>query len=299
MINRNNQDREVIREYLLGHLDRDEAAETSMSEEILFDDKLAEVVESVEDEIIEEYLEGTLDPNTRKSVEGYFLQPPERQEKLRFTRAMERYLAAKPTLLAQDLVTVADEPMREVRVPHVSIERVAWWRLPFWAYGPIVAMVVFGLFAAGYVSVLQRKMTALEDDLGQEKAHNLNLTSQLSELQSPIVVLSLVLARPRSGGVLGEIPHLEVRPTTERIVVEVAVENQQASAYEVRLQTQRASEPVWAAKLLPIVSANGDGRLVFDLPAKALRPGVYSLQVSELAKNGATKYYDFTAETPR
>jgi len=295
----NNRDREVIRKYLLGHMDQDEAAETSMSDDILADDNLAEIVESVEDEIIEEYLEGTLDPDIRKSVEGYFLQPAERQEKLRFVQILDRHLAAKPVSLPGSPATVGDKRLKEARTRRFSGEHVAWWGSRFWVYGSVAAMVVFGLVAAGYLELLQRKLTALQDDLRQEKLHSVSLTNQLSQLQPAIVVLSLVSARPRSASVREEIPHLKIGPSTERIVVEVAVEHPQTSAYQVRLESNEAGAPVWAAKLSPIVSANGDARLVFDLSAKALRPGVYSLRVSEPERNGTVNYYDFEAEVPK
>ena len=292
----NNRDREVIREYLLGHLNQDEAAETSMSDDILADDKLAEMVESIEDEIIDEYLEGTLNPETRNSVEGYFLQPAERQEKLRFARVLERHLAARPISQLAKPAMVGDERLKDARPGRSNGERVPWLSSRIWVYGPVAAMVVFGLVGAGYLSLLQRKLTAVEDALRQERLHSVRLTNQLSQLQLPIVTLSLVSARPRSAVVRDEIPHLEIRPSTERVMVEVAVEHPQTSTYEVRLESNEGGAPIWMAKLSPIVSADGDARLVFDLSAKLLRSGVYSLRVSELAKNGTVKYYDFDAE---
>jgi hypothetical protein len=295
----NNRDRDVIREYLLGHLNQDEAAETSMSDDILADDKLAEVVESIEDEIIEEYLEGTLDPETRNSVEHYFLQPPERQEKLHFARVLERHLAARPISLPAKPALAGDELLKEARPGRFNGGRVRWLSARIWVYGPVAALVVFGLVAAGYLNLLQRKLTVVEDDLRQEKLHSARLSNQLSQLQLPIVVLSLVSARPRSAVVREEIPHLEIRPSTERVMVEVAVDRPQTSTYEVRLESNEGGAPIWTAKLSPIVSANGDARLVFDLSAKLLRSDVYSLRVSELAKDGTVKYYDFDAQAAK
>ena len=295
----NNRDRAVIREYLLGHLNQDEAAETSMSDDILADDKLAEVVESIEDEIIEEYLEGTLDRETRNSVEHYFLQPPERQEKLHFARVLERHLAARPISLLEKPAVAGDEPLKETRPGRSNRGGVSWLHSRFWVYGPVAATVVIALVAAGYLSLLQRKLTAVEDDLRQEKLQSTRLSNQLSQLQLPIVVLSLVSPRPRGAVVRGEIPHLEIRPSTERVMVEVAVDHPQTSTYEVRLESNEGGAPIWTAKLSPIVSANGDARLVFDLSAKLLRSDVYSLRVSELSKNGTVKYYDFDAEAAK
>src|SRR5215469_9895285 len=110
-------------------------------------------------------------------------------------------------------------------------------------------MVLFDLLGAGYLSLLQRKLTAVEDALRQERLHSVRLTNQLSQLQLPIVTLSLVSARPRSAVVRDEIPHLEIRPSTERVMVEVAVEHPQTSTYEVRLESNEGGAPIWMAKL--------------------------------------------------
>ena len=64
-------DLHLIRQYLLGRLDAQDERESALSEQILFNDELAELVESAEDEIIEEYLDGSLAPVDRKDVEGY------------------------------------------------------------------------------------------------------------------------------------------------------------------------------------------------------------------------------------
>ncbi|SRR6266851_474948 len=294
-----NPDRELLREYLLGRLDDDEAAELKISESILIDEELAEVAESVEDEILEEYVDGTLHSADRKAVEEYFLRPPERQRKLRFIETIERHFAGKLQPALEGGGILAKERPQGIHPGRGDSDRFAWWRDPLWAYGQVAAVILFGVGAASYVAVMQHKETVLQQDLAQEKVRSSILMKQVSQLQPPIVVLSLVTSRPRGANEREEMPRLDIKPSTERIVVEVEVQHLQAGAYKVRLEAQGDEAPIWAATLLPIVSDNGDARLVFDLPVKQLRSGVYSLAVSEPAGNGEAKHYDFEATMER
>ena len=293
-----NPDRGLLREYLLGRLDDDEAAELKISESILLDEELAEVAESVEDEILEEYVDGTLRFADRKAVEEYFLRPPERLRKLRFIETMERHFAGKPQPALEDEVLLTKERPQAIQPGRGDLDRVAWWKAPVWAYGQVAAVILFGVAAASYVAVINHKETVLQQDLVQEKVRSSALMQQANQLQPPIVVLSLVASRPR-GARQEEMPGLDIKPSTERILIEVEAEHLEAGAYKVELEVQGREAPIWEATLLPIVSGNGDARLVFDLPAKLLRSGVYSLAVSGAAGHGETKHYDFEAKVER
>src|SRR5215510_13627422 len=90
-MNRNLPDRSLIREYLLGRLDTKEELEHQLSQDIVFNDEVAEMVESIEEEIIEDFLDGTLDSADKDAVDRYFLRPRERQEKLRFARLLRQH----------------------------------------------------------------------------------------------------------------------------------------------------------------------------------------------------------------
>src|SRR5262249_31605802 len=89
-------DRNLVREYLLGRLDEQTEIEGRISDNIFLNDEMTDVVDSVEDEIIEEYLEGSLAPADKLAVDQYFLQAPERKEKLRFARLLKRHFETQP-----------------------------------------------------------------------------------------------------------------------------------------------------------------------------------------------------------
>jgi hypothetical protein len=81
---------ERIRRYLLGQLT--DGAREDFEQELLVDEDLFEELQVVEDELNDAYLLGELPRDERAQFEQYFLAAPERQEKLRFARALNRYV---------------------------------------------------------------------------------------------------------------------------------------------------------------------------------------------------------------
>jgi anti-sigma-K factor RskA len=84
---------ERIRRYLLGQLT--DGAREEFEREFLVDEELFEELLVVEDELNDEYLAGELASDERLQFEHHFLAAPERQEKLRFARVLNRYVTAR------------------------------------------------------------------------------------------------------------------------------------------------------------------------------------------------------------
>jgi len=78
-----------IRRYLLGELDDRTRAE--VEQKLLSDGEAFRELLVAEDEIIDDYASGRLDPEERADFEAHFLATPERQQKLRFARALHRH----------------------------------------------------------------------------------------------------------------------------------------------------------------------------------------------------------------
>ena len=81
-----------IRRYLLGELD--EAEQQRLEESLLTDDEMFEELLIVEDELVDEYINGQLAGTERARFEQHFLSTPERVEKLRFARAFKKKINA-------------------------------------------------------------------------------------------------------------------------------------------------------------------------------------------------------------
>jgi anti-sigma factor RsiW len=89
-----------IRQYLLGALSQEQAAE--IEERLLSDGELYEELLIAEDELVDQYLSGELSARERERVESHFLRAPERQEQLRFGHLLSRYVSAhRPEVAAE------------------------------------------------------------------------------------------------------------------------------------------------------------------------------------------------------
>jgi hypothetical protein len=79
-----------LRRYLLGELADD--ARDEIEQDLLIDEELFEELLVMEEELTDEYIEGNLANEERARFEQHFLATPERQQSLRFARALNRYL---------------------------------------------------------------------------------------------------------------------------------------------------------------------------------------------------------------
>lgn len=82
---------ESIKRYLLGQLP--EQAESDVEGRLLTDRDFYDELSIVEDELIDQYLGGALSDSDRRSFETHFVSSPERRQKVRFARALRKYVA--------------------------------------------------------------------------------------------------------------------------------------------------------------------------------------------------------------
>ena len=88
-------DHERIKDYLLGRIPEEEDAEVGAR--LLTDHQFYEELSIVEDELIDRYLGGTLSDSDRESFESHFVSSYERQQKVRFARALRKRVSVTQT----------------------------------------------------------------------------------------------------------------------------------------------------------------------------------------------------------
>lgn len=247
----------LIRQYLLGRFDEQDELESTLSEQILFDDDLAELVESVEDEIIEEYIDGALNPIDRKDVEGYFLRPPERKEKLRFARVLRRYFKAKQT-----------DSLNPV---------VPYWSARLRPYWPYAALILLAIVALAYTSHIRQREALLKAQIMQQRAPSADQAPSAPPVHPAVAVLTLDLGRHRDIGT--PIPRIDITRSTQRLIVEIVLPSKAPGPYDVRLESNETQGVIWSARLLPLFSPYG-ARLLFEVPEEHIKSGTYFFAVS-------------------
>ena len=82
----------MIKRYLLGELTQE--GQQKIEERLLRDSDYFEHLQLCEDELVDEYVRGGLPPDEQRRFDNHFLSTPERHEKLRFARALRRYVSA-------------------------------------------------------------------------------------------------------------------------------------------------------------------------------------------------------------
>ena len=170
-------DQAPVRDYLLGLLS-DEARE-QFEQLLLTQDEFFAQVLAVEDELVDEYLRGSLESDEAEMFAKHFLNSAERQQKLRFAKAFKKYAAAH----------AAEEFQPE---PHKGFSRSTWW--PFFTASPwraVAVVAVLLLAAAGvwrvffYRSDVDKGLVALNNAYKEQRP----LESRITKLNyAPFVV---------------------------------------------------------------------------------------------------------------
>jgi hypothetical protein len=272
-------DRSLLREYLLGRLDEHAQIEEGISEKVLFSDNMTEIVDSVEDEILEEYLDGSLDSADKRAVETHFLQAPQRKEELRFAQLLRHHFETKSGRFSDK--SGEDSVRPRVLWPAYLRKHIQFAALLF-----ITAASLF------YVTSIRRSRAVIESELARERERSATQLETVGQLPSAMVSLTLVAGRSRGTG--ARIPQVEINSSTRRIIVDVALQGRVSGPYDVRLERSSGEGPFWSSRLLPLMSGRGDARLLFDLPAQDLKSGIYSVVVSPAAlATGTQRRFDF------
>lgn len=116
---------ETIKSYLLGQMR--EQDEFDVEARLFTDREFYDELSIVEDELIDQYLGGAMSDADRESFESHFVSSPERQQKVRFARALKKYVSVSA---GQD---ESDSPPAVVNFPS---------RKPFIPYAIAAAILV-------------------------------------------------------------------------------------------------------------------------------------------------------------
>lgn len=91
-----------IREYLLGYI-QVEDERRKIEERLMLNDDYFEEILMQEEELIQDYADGQLNTDERRRFEKYFFISEERRQKIKFARALRRYINERPSPKKQSL----------------------------------------------------------------------------------------------------------------------------------------------------------------------------------------------------
>lgn len=307
----------MIKQYLLGELT--EEGQQQIEERLLRDGDYFEHLQLCEDELVDEYVRGGLPPDEQRRFDNHFLSTPERHEKLRFARALRRYVSA--AVEAEPATTA-----QRTRLQFLSASLRG--RHPVMAYSLAAALllvlggtVIFrnwqlqnqlaqirsqqsaGLRSerelqrqlqeqrAGYMELVKELQHEKDQRAMLERKASSSITSNPDQLRAPIISLVLTPGLLRGE----ETTKKALVPSGATLIrLELHFPANDYRSWRATLHNAEGAE-LSRQSLLKARSAGGGGIVVMDLPAEAIPGGDYYVKLSGTAGSGEFedigKYY--------
>jgi hypothetical protein len=270
----------VLRQYVLGRVS--ESDRDAVELELLSDRRTQEELASVHDELIEEYLEGTLSAGERTQFEQHFLSSPEHR------REVEAAQILKAGLLARTPQTTAPA------APRPAMGLPLWLRL---AAG--LGIVAVGAFwfaqrakaPAGSVASAPPATSTSVPGMPPSPPSSEPPLPASAQTQEPPRVASLVLAPGRlMGGAATATTKLA--GATKALRLELLVEDPRLRRYRVLVTTSDARE-VWKQDDVKAQTSEGGATVAVEIPADRLSAGAYEVALVALPKGASAGRYYF------
>jgi len=265
-------DRQLVR-YVLGMLSDTDAER--LDEQSIVDDEVAARLRSIENELVDAYVCGTLEGELRERFESFYLASPRRREKVKFARGF---------LNAMDRLSPATAATTSKPEP-VSLRRRFIWLAS--AAGLLVACGVLllqdvrlrrGLLDAQHDgAAVGERGRELARQLGDERAVSDALKKEVDRLRASRP-LALVL-RPQTRSAV-PVSVIAVPPGLDAVTFELELEASDYSQYQAALKDPATNRIVWLSAVVPPVSARRTPAVAVAVPASLLRPQHYALELS-------------------
>jgi hypothetical protein len=297
-------DDDRLTRYVLGLLPEEERER--LDEASIADDEVAARLRIVESDLIEGYVRGTLDGDTRKRFESYYLSSARRRERLRSTasllRAVDRAAArAGAETRAEPTSGAKGERDKETASKLLSYKRAASRPklVVSLAVAAALLLVTSGalLFEAvrtgNRLSVAQaenvaldRRARDLERQLDEQRAANAATVKEREPATLPerteaareIRTIALVLL-PQTRAI-GPITTIAIPSGTDRVALELRLESNDFPRYRIGLQDPATNEIVWRSGWTTAKVSADHLSISVLIPASVLKTQHYSLQLT-------------------
>jgi hypothetical protein len=254
-----------LRQFLLRQITDEE--QQQIEGLFLIDSETRERILSVEQDLIEDYLEGNLTASERERFLLHFAQTPAQQRNLRITKSIK-------DLAVKEAVAESNAPFP------VSI----WSR--FASFRPksvAIPVAIVSLIAIAIVGVwLNRKIQEREYLAIEQELARLNRRESLSSALPQMVSLTIAPVAVRSGG---ERQNELVMPSDAKFVELrlISLQEEQYSSYQAVIRRVGGDEPLTIRDL----QLEGDGakEIRVRLPAQVLARGLYRIELGGIVVN--------------
>lgn len=263
-LNRNIDDQEM-RNYLLGTLEADRR--TEFEERILSDPDVYEELLVNEEELVDQYVTGSLSTLEKHQFETHFLITAERQKDLRFGRLLKTHLHSRPALV-QDPVEV--DQAGNIAPANRSLPLF----LALFGRGPVLAVSAALVLCLGlifcYWAVARRPAA-----------------SEVQQNHSHLMVVTIAPGSTRSSGTTKRVT---VPPKGVDVKLELEITNGNFNNYKSELI--RESESLDTQAELKMETRGDQHFIPFTIPGDLLSPGEYQVRLCGVMNSGDDEFID-------
>ena len=262
-----------LERYVLGLLPED-AAER-LDELSIVDDDVASRLQVVEDALVDAYVRGELTGETLEQFEAVYLASERRREKVRFAR------------------TLLGSPVRRAVVRRSN----AVWMLAaaaaviLLAGGALVyrdAQLRTELRDAQQASTeLSDRARALEQQLNDARSPRVEAV-KTPDAAPPALPLTALVLLPQMRAT-GPIPTLAIPQGIDRVALDLRVDPNDFSRYQVALRDPAADQIVWRSERIPSRTVDSVPTVSIVIPAAVLKTQHYSLELEGITSAGGSE----------
>ena len=249
---------QVLVRYLLGLLASEEAER--LDEACIVDDVIAARLRTVEDDLVDSYVRGTLSDDLRARFESHYLSSPRHRELVTFARS-----------LAPVVDRVGASP--QAAAPRRSTFSIRF-RPSILAAAAALLLVASGALWLQTVRLKQAPNAPPNQPLAAAAVQ-----------EAPAIALQL-LPQTRS---IGSIPTLSIPAGADSVGVVLRLESIDFPRYQVGLRDPVVNSIVWRSEWLAATSSGREPSLRITLPAGALKPQHYSFDLSGQQAGGGSQ----------
>ncbi len=264
------QEQTVIRQFLLGELD--EERRQQVEHRVMTERDFKEEVLMCEQELLEDFLAGTLRDSDRKLFLTNYLSAPLQRRKLKIAQALNKYAAENPPLIAAR--------KRESNFLQRLIEAIRnrrWFVQLSW--GVVGLVLIAGTLLAFQAWRWRTQQAQLRAELAQLN----DPQSTVFEASASVLAARLSPLKLRD---LGGAAPLTITPETQTVQLRLAVPSGQYQSYRAVLKDSAVDE-VFTFDGVPMRTLGGAKMLVLQIPARVFKSDDYTLSLSGLNSAGA------------
>jgi hypothetical protein len=241
---------ETIKSYLLGQMP--EQDESGVEARLISDREFYDELSIVEDELIDQYLGGTLSDSERQNFEAHFVTSPERWQKIRFAKALKKHVSADADRGAEQ---------EESKSPQTS--NIFAFRKPVIPYAIAASLIV--VLGLGFVL--------------------------LKNWQGPAAggrVLAVELTPGPATRGEGEVKEFSLAPDVGSVRLQLDLPKNEYQTYEAVVRDSSLRSVVTAGNLKP-QTINNFAAVMMDVKADLLAPGDYRVNLSGTTGDGRSE----------